>query len=82
MRNMKTIQQLLELSKNPFYKFTDDEQEVLNDFLLKQPVTELKKLQKTPSRKSSAKTRVTVRNIVKKVDTYAPEAIETTQDEL
>lgn len=70
---MKTIQQLLELSKNPFYNFTKDEQDLLNDFLLKKRVAGLKKLQKTPSNKSSGKTRATVRNIVKTVDTYPPE---------
>jgi len=77
---MKTIQQLLELTKNPFYKFTKDEQEVLDDFLLEQRGTGLQRLQKTPSNKLSGKTRVTVRNIVKKVDTYAPESDETVAD--
>lgn len=77
---MKTIEQLLELSKNPFYKFTADEQAVLDDFLLKKRATELKRSQKPRSKKSSTKTRVTVRNIVKKVDTYAPEADESSQD--
>lgn len=79
---MKTIQQLLELSKNPFYKFTTDEQEVLNDFLSQKPVTTLKKLPKKNSKKSSKKTRVIVRNVVKKVDTYAPEATETVSNKV
>ncbi len=30
---MKTIEQLLELSKNPYYSFTNDEKAVLDDFL-------------------------------------------------
>ena len=70
---MKTIQQLLELSKNPYYKFTPSEQAVLDDFLLKQQDKTLQPLLKVASRKPSAKTRATVRNIVKKVDTYPPE---------
>ena len=71
---MKTIQQLLELSRNPYYSFTDDERTVLNDFLLKQPVDDSKTYQKTSSTKLSKKTNVIVRNIVKKTETYPPEA--------
>lgn len=33
---MKTIAQLLQLSKNPYYTFTDEEKEVLDAFLLTQ----------------------------------------------
>lgn len=77
---MKTIQQLLELTKNPFYKFTKDEQEVLDAFLLEKQGTPLRRLHKTPSIKSLDKTRVTVRNIVNPVDTYAPESDETVAD--
>lgn len=73
---MKTIQQLLDLSKNPFYKFTADEQAVLDDFLSKQRDTTLKKSQKRRSEESSAKTRVSVRNIVIPVSTYPPEDTE------
>lgn len=73
---MKTIQQLLELSKNPFYKFTADEQVVIDDFLLKQRDTILKKSQKRRSEGLSAKTRVSVRNIVIPVSTYPPEDTE------
>ena len=76
---MKTIQQLLELSKNPFYKFTLDEQEVLDDFLYKQQDTTSQKSPAKNLKKLSKKTRVTVRNVVSKVDTYAPEASETTR---
>ena len=79
---MKTIQQLLELSKNPYYVLAADEQEVLNDFLSKKPDTVLKTLPKKNSKKSSKKTRVIVRNVVKKVDTYAPEATETVSNEV
>lgn len=71
---MKTIEQLLELSRNPYYVFTDDERMVLNDFLLGQPVKESKSSQKTSSTKLSKKTNVIVRNIVKKTETYPPEA--------
>lgn len=73
---MKTIQQLLMLSKNKFYKFTSQEKEVLDDFLSQKQVGDSKSSQKTSSKKSSDKTHVTVRNIVPKVDTYAPEVID------
>ena len=71
---MKTIEQILELTKNPYYKFTPEEMVMLNDFLLTQRATNSKTSLKTDSGKSSQKTRVTVRNIVKKVDTYPPES--------
>ena len=70
---MKTIAQLLELSKNPYYTFKPEEQAVLDDFLSQKQEKLLQKSAKTPSTKSSKKTRVTVRNVVKKVDTYAPD---------
>lgn len=73
---MKTIQQLLELAKNPYYKFTLNEQVVLDDFLSQRRASHLKKSQETSSSESSGKTRVTVRNVVKKVHTYPPEATE------
>jgi len=75
MINMKTIQQLLQLSKNKFYHFTKDEQETLDDFLLKSQDTTCKKSQKKNLTESSDKTRVIVRNVVKKIDTYAPEDV-------
>lgn len=78
---MKTIQQLLDLSKNPFYKFTDAEQAVLDDFLSQKQESDSKKSQKESSKKSSKSTPVTVRNIVPKVTTYPPEASESVQDE-
>lgn len=77
---MKTIQQLLELSKNPYYKFTSEEQAVLDDFLLSRQAEDSQNSQKEKSSESSKKTRVTVRNIVKKADTYPPEVQESSQD--
>ncbi len=73
---MKTIQQLLELSKNPYYVFMEDEQVVLDDFLSKKRAKDSKKSQKKSSNESGGKTPVIVRNIVPKVDTYPPEAPE------
>lgn len=69
---MKSINQLLELVKNPHYKLMPDEQKVLDDFLEKQRASRLKKYQEESSNESSEKTPVTVRNIVEKVDTYPP----------
>lgn len=63
---MKTIEQLLELTKNPYYKFTQAEQAVLDDFLAKQQDTDSQKSHGTSSIKSSKKTNVRVRNIVEK----------------
>ena len=71
---MKTIQQLLELSKNPFYRFTNEEAEKLDDFLLKNQDTTSPTSAKKRSKPLSNKTRVVVRNVVKKADTYPPEA--------
>lgn len=73
---MKTIQQLLDLSKNPYYQFTDDERAVLDDFLEKKRASDSKKSQQKSSKESSKKTPVRVRNIVKKADTYPPEFTE------
>jgi len=70
---MKTIEQLLKLSQNPFYKFTQTEQEVLDDFLSKNQDSDSPKSQKDSSTESSLKTRAIVRNVVKKTDTYPPE---------
>jgi len=70
---MKTIQQLLELSKNPYYRFMPDEQRMLDAFLAKKRGKHSPQSPDTSSNESSEKTRVTVRNIVTKVDTYAPE---------
>lgn len=71
---MKTIQQLLELSKNPFYKFTNDEREVLDDFLEKKREEASKTSPKRRLSESQKKTRAIVRNVVKKtVDTIEEE---------
>lgn len=70
---MKTIEQLLELSKNPFYTFLPDEKRVLDDFLSKNQDTDSETSQTTSSQKSSKTTRVTARNVVEHVDTYAPD---------
>lgn len=70
---MKTIQQLLELSKNPYYVFLPDEQRVLDDFLSKQRELVSKTSAKKSSTESSPNTRVTVRNVVAKADTYPPD---------
>ena len=77
---MKTIQQLLDLAKNPYYQFTKDEQAVLDDFLSKKQDKDSETSQKSNSKQSSKKTPVTVRNIVKKADTYPPEAYESAQE--
>jgi hypothetical protein len=71
---MKTISQLLELSKNKYYKLLADEQKVLDDFLAKQREKLSKRSQKKNSTDSSKKINVTVRNIVKPVDTNPPES--------
>lgn len=71
---MKTVEQLLQLSKNPYYKFTNDEKAVLDDFLEKQkeePSTNSVKKKKTNSGKD---TPVRVRNIVEKTIDDVPEA--------
>ena len=79
---MKTIDQLLELAKNPYYKFTQTEQEVLDDFLSKKQEKDSKTSHETSSKKLSDKTPVIVKNIVKKADTYPPVAQESSPDEL
>lgn len=71
---MKTIEQLLELSKNPHYKFMPDEQRMLNAFLSKQRERRLKLSQEQNSNESSETTPVIVRNVVEKADTYAPDS--------
>lgn len=71
---MKEIEQLLELSKNPYYKFTREEEVALDSFLSKRRDLDSKKFLKKNSDGSSKNTRVTVRNVVKKADTYPPES--------
>jgi len=71
---MKTIEQLLELSKNPFYKFTNDEKAVLDDFLAKKREKSSPNSQKKNSNKSDKNTPVRVRNIVEKTIPQPEEA--------
>lgn len=70
---MKTIEQLLFLSKNPYYKLTEDEKRVLEDFLSKKQESESKSSRKKSSKQLEKPTNVRVRNIVEKADTYPPE---------
>ena len=75
---MKTIEQLLELSKNPYYKFTPDEQQVLDDFLVKRRAKPSKNSQNQNSKNSEESTLVTVRNIVPKTVDRVEDAPEPT----
>ena len=72
---MKTIEQLLFLSKNPYYKLTEDEKQVLEDFLSKKQASESKSSRKKNSKQLEKPTNVRVRNIVEKADTYPPEGL-------
>lgn len=72
-KQMKTIEQLLFLSKNPYYKFTADEQAVIDDFLLKKQEDDLTNSQKKSSTQSTKNTNVRVRNIVDKTIPDVPE---------
>jgi len=63
---MKTIEQLLQLSKNPYYVFSNDEKAVLDDFLLKKQKKTSKKPRKKNSKSSDKDSPVRVRNIVEK----------------
>jgi hypothetical protein len=63
---MKTIEQLLALSKNPYYEFTDAEKVTLDDFLDKSSVKTSTSSVKKNSDQSYKGTRVRVRNIVEK----------------
>ena len=69
---MKTIEQLLKLSQNKFYKFLPEEQEVLDDFLSKKQEKDSENSPEKNSEESSKKTPVTVRNVVEKTDTGLP----------
>lgn len=73
---MKTVEQLLELSKNPYYKFTNEEKQVLDDFLSAQRDKFSPNSQSKNSNKSDAKTPVRVRNIVPKTIPGVPDAPE------
>lgn len=57
---MKTIEQLLALSKNPYYKFSPEEEQELNSFLFKKQERASKRLAKKSSKRSDSNTRATV----------------------
>lgn len=76
---MKTIEQLLHLSKNPYYKLTDDEKQVLEDFLSKKQESESKSSRKKNSKRLEKPTNVRVRNIVEKTIPQ-PEELEDGQE--
>jgi len=63
---MKTIEQLLELSKNPYYTFTNEERAVLDDFLSTQKGKDWLSSRQKKSSSSDKNTPVRVRNIVEK----------------
>ena len=63
---MKTIEQLLDLSKNPFYKFTNDEKAVLDDFLSQEKADHSTSSTKKKENSSDKSTPVRVRNVVEK----------------
>lgn len=70
---MKTIEQLLQLATNPHYTFNPEEKERIDSFLEEKQEKASKRSAKKSSKKSSSKTPVTVKNIVQKTNTYAPE---------
>jgi hypothetical protein len=76
---MKTIEQLLELTKNPYYKFTEAEQAVLDDFLAQQRAKHSTDSTKKNSKLSDSSTPVTVRNIVQKTIPRVQDAPEPTE---
>lgn len=76
---MKTIEQLLFLSKNPYYKLRPEEQQVLDDFLLKEQDESSKNSRKKSSKRLEKPTNVRVRNVVDKT-IPRPEEMEEAQD--
>lgn len=77
---MKPIEQLLELSKNPYYKFTNDEKAVLDDFLSAKKAKDSKSSTKKNSKSSGSNTPVRVRNIVEKTIPNVEDAPERTEN--
>jgi len=75
---MKTIEQLLYLSQNPYYKFTNDEKVVLDDFLEKKREKHLKNNQNKNSQNFDEHTPVIVRNIIPKTIDRVKQAPEPT----
>ncbi len=71
---MKTIEQLLALSNNPYYKFTNDEKAVLDDFLSKKREEHTTSSVKRKEETSENDTPVRVRNIVEKTIPDAKES--------
>lgn len=71
---MKTIEQLIQLSKNPYYKFTQAEQAVLDDFLLEKKEKDSKTSPKKNETNLDSNTPVRVRNIVEKTITRTKES--------
>lgn len=63
---MKSVEQLLKLSENPFYKMTAAEEKVLDDFLLKKKEEDSKASRKKSEKHSEGNTPVRVRNIVER----------------
>lgn len=78
---MKTVEQLLELSKNPYYTFTNDEKAVLDDFLSKQKADHSTSSVKQKKNSSESSTPVRVRNIVKKTIPKTKKAYEPEVDD-
>lgn len=81
---MKTIEQLLELSKNPYYTFTNDEKAVLDDFLSEKKADHSTSSVKQKENSSESSTPVRVRNIVTKTipknkKAFEPEDVDETQ---
>jgi hypothetical protein len=71
---MKSVEQLLALSKNPYYKFTNDEKVILDDFLAKKREKAGKNSQSPNEKNSENDTPVRVRNIVPKTVDRVEEA--------
>lgn len=70
---MKTIEQLLALSKNPYYTFRPEERELLDNFLSKKQEKESKSTRKKNSKRLEKSTDVRVRNVVEKTIDDVPE---------
>ena len=75
---MKSVEQLLQLSKNPHYTMTKEEQQVLNDFLSKKRDQAGKNSQKTSGKNLENDTNVRVRNVVPKTVDRVEDAPEPT----
>lgn len=73
---MKSIEQLLELSKNPYYTFTNDEKAVLEDFFLQKKERDSMNLPERNLPTTKKNTPVRVRNIVEKTIPQVPDANE------